>query len=152
MLERNLLSRRSPRRKVPHQVPVLYGTLYIIKNPTRPMIDDSNCHGDKALTIKPMSVLSKIIPRINYLSLARSRIDLSFRIPPHIFTNRYIKYQPDQMIDHSSCHGRKAPTMKPTSVLPKIISRINYLSLARSRIDSSIGIPPHIFTNRYNKK
>ena len=64
-----------------------YCTLYIIKNPTRPMIDDSNCHGDKALTMKPTSVLTKIISRINYLSLARSRIDLLIGISPHIFTN-----------------------------------------------------------------
>ena len=64
-----------------------YCTLYIIKNPTRPMIDDSNCHGDKAPTIKPTSVLSKIISRINYLSLARSRIDSSIRIPPHNVTS-----------------------------------------------------------------
>ena len=53
------------------------------------MIDDSNCHGDKALTMKPTSVLTKIIPRNNYLSLARSRIDLSIGISTHIFTNRY---------------------------------------------------------------
>ena len=114
-------------------------------------MNDSNCHGRKALTMKPTSVLTKIISRNNYLSLARSRIDLLFCIPPHIFTNRYNKNgRTDVMISHSNCVDNKAPTIKPTSVLPKIISRINYLSLARSRIDSSIGIPPHIFTNLYN--
>ena len=67
--------------------------------------------------------------------------------------NTTIQQNPtDVMISHSNCFDNKAPTIKPTSVLSKIISRINYLSLARSRIDSSIGIPPHIFINWYNTR
>lgn len=52
-----------------------------------------------------------------------------------------------QMIDHPNCFDNKAPTIKSTSLLIKnIISRINYLLLAMSRIDLSIDIPPHFFT------
>ena len=57
------------------------------------------------------------------------------------------KYQNLTKKLHSYCSNNKAQTIKPTSVLSKIISRINYLSLARSRIDSSISIPPHFFTS-----
>ena len=112
------------------------------------MIDDLNCHGDKALTMKPISILTKIISRINYLSLARSRINLSIGIPPHIFTNLYNTTKPDRWyrISHLNYHGDKALTIKPTSVLTKIIPRINYLSLVRSRINLLICISPNIFT------
>ena len=74
-----------------------YGTFLLIfspidtiqQNPTDVMISHLNCSDDNPRTIKPTSVLSKIISRINYLSLARSRIDLLIGISPHIFTNRY---------------------------------------------------------------
>ena len=49
------------------------------------------CISAKASAMKPTSVLTIMIQRIYYLVLARSRIDLSFRIPPPIFTNRYNK-------------------------------------------------------------
>jgi len=116
------------------------------------MIDHSSSFDNNAPTIKPTSVLTKIISRINYLSLARSRIDSSVGIPPHIFTNLYNTTKPDsrQMISHSNYFDDKSRTIKPTNVLSKIISRINYMSLPRSRIDSSFGIPPHIFINWYN--
>ena len=114
------------------------------------MMDDSNCHGNKALTMKPTSVLTKIISRNNYLSLTRSRIDSLIGMPLHFFalgTFLDVKNPTDVMILHSNCFDDKTPTIKPTSVLSKIISKINYLSLARSRIDLSIGIPPHFFTS-----
>ena len=38
---------------------------------------------------KPMSIFPKMIPRINYLQKAKSRINLSICISPHIFINRY---------------------------------------------------------------
>ena len=51
------------------------------------MIDDSNCHDDKAPTIKPTSLLSEIISRNDYLPLSRSRIDSSLGNSPHFFTS-----------------------------------------------------------------
>ena len=114
--------------KIPHQVRYCTCTHFKTSKIYPERIDDSNCHGDKALTIKPTSVLTKIISRINYLSLARSRIDLSIGISPHIFTNRYnnTTYKTRQ-ISNSSCFVKRDRRPKPTSVLTKIISRINYL-------------------------
>ena len=97
---------------------------------------------------EPTSVLPEIISRINYLSLARSRINLSICISPHIFTSGI--YCIDILILsklHSNSFDNKDPSIKPMSVLTKIIPGNNYLSLTRSRIDLSIGVSLHIFTN-----
>ena len=102
--------------------------------------------------IKPTSVLSTIISRMNYLSLARSKIKLSICISSHIFIDRYIQQNPRTMRWwDDECFFNTDQKIEPTSVLPEIISRINYLSLAWSRINFLISISPHIFIDRYNK-
>ena len=63
----------------------------------------------------------------------------------------HVEYQnpnPNE-IDHLNFFYNKALTIKLTSVLNKMISKINYLLLARYRTDLSFWIRPHIFTDWY---
>ena len=83
--------------------------------------------------------------------MARSRIRLSICISPHIFIDRYI--QQNSKLKDNVMMNQIASSIwikEPTSVLPEIISRINYLSLDRHRINLSICISPHIFIDQYN--
>ena len=78
-----------------------------------------------------------MISIIMYLFLARAAIVMSIGIPLHVLIDRYLyKYNnKTRMIDrlHPIFFDDKDPTKEPTSVLSKIISRINYLLLTRSK-------------------